>query len=121
MAQQTVNVLSGPTGRLGLNVGSLEVAADAGLSEKWANTGFEFLEVNNTSAGAITLTEVYNGNAVQDGVVTPNRTVSIAAGARMILGPFPTNLYNDSSNNMNITWSAAAGMKLAVFRISPNN
>lgn len=121
MAVQTVNNLFGSGGRAGLNVLALEVPADGGLTEKWPTQGNEFLEVSTVATGT-TLTLVYNGvGNVVDGVALANKTVVIGTNARIVVGPFPTNLYMDSTGNMNISWSSAATVKLAVFRLLPQS
>lgn len=111
MAVQTVNVIS----RTGLNLDSVAVAADAGLTEKWAGTGAEFLYVLNGGGSSITVT--LNIPTTIDGQAVTAKTVTIAAAEHALIGPFNTSYYNDSNGNVNITWSAVTSVKLAVCKL----
>lgn len=108
MAVQTVQTI----GRAGLNLETVAVAADVGLTEKWAGTGAEFLYVNNGQASPITVTITIEQTV--DGQTVAARTVSVPASHHMLIGPFPTGVYNDTSGNVNISWSSATSVTLAV-------
>ena len=114
MAVQTIQVENHQTG---LSFTNLAVAADAGLTEKWAGSGAEMLMINNGGGSAITLTENYGPGGTVDGQALPNRTFSVPAGATVVRGPYPPSLFNDSTGNMNIGWSAVTSVKLMVFKM----
>ena len=111
MAVQTVQTVS----RAGLNMENVAVAADAGLSDKWAGTGLEFLYVSNGGAGSITAT--FPIQFTVDGQTVASKTVSIPNGKHMLIGPFPTSTYNDSQGNVNVNWSAVTSVTISVVRL----
>lgn len=119
MANQTITQIS----RAGAtDLDALAVAADAGLTDWWTGTGNEFLYVNNGGGSPITLTLQYNGpGGTIDGVALSNRTVSVGAGKRAIVGPFPGNLYtSQSTGRVTVGWSAVTSVKVAVLQWTPN-
>lgn len=89
------------------------VAASAG-GDEFANDGKTYLEVQNTSAGAINVT--INSQKVCDQGVDHDQVVAVAAGARRIIGPFPTDRWNDSNGRVQVTYSAAAGVNVRAFK-----
>ena len=101
--------------RAGYDVTANAVTADAGGTEKWAGTGQELLAVINGSGGSITVTLVGGVGYAVDSQTPTNRTVAVAAGHTALIGPFPESIYNDSSGNVNISWSATTSVKLLVF------
>ena len=111
MATQTIQIIS----RAGINLDSVAVAADTGLTETWPGSGTEFLYVSNGAAAAITVTLTIP--VTVDGQPVTNKTVSVAASAHALIGPFPRSSYNDTSNNVHIGWSSATSVKLAVLRL----
>lgn len=104
MAQLTIQT----TDRTGTSwsVSGNKVAAAAG-GDYFANSGSELLFVENTSGGSITLTEVFGVNATLDGVTPTSKTVVVANNKQLLLGPYPTQLYNDANGNMQLTYSGA--------------
>lgn len=94
------------------------VAADA-AGDEWANTGQEFVEVNNGSGGSINVT--LNIRATLDGAAAVNPVVAIAAGVRKIIGPFPTALYNDANGRAKVSYSAVTTVTTKVLKCPPGN
>jgi hypothetical protein len=88
------------------------VAADAGLSDKWANTGRELLIVNNGSGAPITLT--FNIVGQIDGQTPAGPTATVAAGKTRIFGPFPQNAYNTTLNQASVSYSAVTSVLVGV-------
>lgn len=90
-------------------------AASAG-GDSFPNTGKEFLVIKNGGAAAITVTldiqQTVDGQAVTD------KTVSVAAGATVLIGPFPTGIYNDANGRVNITYSSVTNVTVDVFSLS---
>lgn len=103
-------------GRAGINLTTLAAAADA-TGDNFANTGSEFLYVNNASAGTITLTLV--GQQTVDGQTVTNRTVAIPTVNAMLIGPFPVGIYNDANGRANVTWSGVTSTTIVACKLTP--
>lgn len=97
MAVLTVQHTSGASG-LTLTWSNAAIGGDA-----YANSGAQTLQVRNLSASAITVT-ITAQTACSQGTLH-SLTFSVAAGASMLLGPFPYQFYNDGSGNVNVTYS----------------
>lgn len=80
------------------------------------NNGRCFLEVVN--AGGDTLTLSIETPGVVDSLAIADREVAVVAttGNKMI-GPFPTNIYNDASGRVNVSYSAVTDVTVGVFRL----
>lgn len=115
MAQQAVVV----QGRSALNKTTAPVSVDVGGTEKWLNTGREYVEVTNGSGSAITLTFTIQSKI--DGQSVANLTVSVPAGDVVSVGPFPTAWYNDAQGNCNMSYSATSSVKVLVVQMIPGN
>lgn len=89
-------------------------AAGAG-GDSWANTGVEYLAVQNGSGSAVTVTLVYRGTF--DGQAPANRTVAVGAGDLTLIGPFPQSLYNDAAQRAGVTYSSVSGVTVAAIRM----
>lgn len=100
--------------RAGLDV--VGVAADA-AGDEWANTGQEFVEIKNGSAGSINATLDIKPNI--DGAAVTDPVVAIAAGVTKIIGPFPPGLYNDANNRAKVTCSAVASVTIRALKCPP--
>lgn len=98
----------------GINLGSAPVAANV-AGDSWLNTGKEMFFIKNGSGGSINLTEVLPATAVIDGIAPTPRVIAIAAGASLILGPFPQGTYNDVNGFMNFTYSAVTTVTVLAF------
>tara|TARA_Y100001973_G_C5152444_1_gene308861 strand:- start:819 stop:1187 length:369 start_codon:yes stop_codon:yes gene_type:complete len=96
----------------GLTVPSYETAASGG--DTMTNTGKEFLLVKNSNGSAasreVTITaQTTSVDHTTLGVLTKSNVVkSIAAGASALIGPFPTVAFNNTSGNIEITYSDSA-------------
>jgi len=66
------------------------------VSNQVANNGAMWLELKNSGASTYTVTFTLNGTI--DGVASPGKVVSLAAGADKIVGPFPTSEYGTTLN-----------------------
>lgn len=100
-----------------VSLDDVAVAAD-GTGNKWANTGVEFLYVNNGGVGSITITQVFGANGTVDGQAGSARTTTVGAGKRMLIGPWPANFYNDASNFMTVTYSGVTTVTVAAVKYS---
>lgn len=89
-------------------------AADA-AGDQFINTGGTFLFVTNASAAAIDVTidsiEPCNQGFDHD------MTVSVPAGETSQLGPFSYNRFNDSNGHVNVSYSTAVGLSVAVVKV----
>lgn len=73
--------------------------------------------VKNDDASAITVTLVTQGTV--DSQAVADRTVTVAAGAIKLIGPFPTATYNDSSGNVQVTYSAVTSITVGAVQFTP--
>ena len=97
--------------------GTILVDADAG-GDEFANTGKEVFFVTNNSGGSITVTLVFKPGINVDGQTPANRTVTIVDGAITVIGPFPNVNYNDTDGRMNVTYSDATDVTVAVMKLA---
>jgi hypothetical protein len=104
-------------------ISSIGVISRAGLADSlaaidatgnsFANTGYEWVEIENGGGTSTTVSAAY-ANQV-DGQTVPPKTNSIAAGAREKFGPFPINLFGDS---VALTYSGnTTDVTIGVFRL----
>lgn len=96
-------------------------AAAAGGGDSFANTGREFLLITNGGAGGITLTIVTQNttflNSLLGGLAVADRTVTVGIGETKLVGPFETNVYNDTSNLVQMTYSGVTSVTVSVFKL----
>lgn len=90
-------------------------AAAAGGGDEFPNTGREFLEVINGGGGAITVTVTTTGTV--DGEPIADRAVSVPAGERRRIGPFPTGTFNAADGNVDVAYSGVTTVTVGVFRL----
>jgi len=103
--------------RLGTDVSGSIIAGEEYAS--FDNTGRELLEVTHTNgAGSsldltITTTKTIDGEAVADKVLT------ITKGAKYLIGPFPTAIYNNEDDQVDLHLGTGyADVELQVIRPS---
>lgn len=91
-------------------------AAAAGGGDQFLNNGRCFFEAKNGSGGAITVTFVTSATIA--GYALADATVSVGAttGDKMA-GPFPPDLFNDSSNYVQVTYSGVTSLTVGAFRL----
>ncbi|HVS37200.1 MAG TPA: hypothetical protein VMS17_16680 [Gemmataceae bacterium] len=111
-ATLTVTVMS----RAGQDVTALAASADAAKTDKWLNTGAEFFVIVNGSGSPTTATLNLGVGGIVDGQTPSARTVTVLAGHTAVMGPFPTNFYNDSNGYASITYSAVTTVTVLVVR-----
>ncbi len=94
---------------------ALTEAASGG--DVFQNTGHEFVQVANGNAGA-TRTVTFAITKLVDGVTPAGKAVTIPLSTTELIGPFPTEIYNNSDGNVSITYSdSAADVTLQVLRM----
>lgn len=91
------------------------LTAAAGGGDEFANTGHEWFEVLNGSGGSITVT--FTTSATVQGEPIADRAVTVANGARKKIGPFPTDVYNDSNGKVQVAYSGATSVTVGVFKL----
>lgn len=92
---------------------SLGAAAAAGGGDKFLNTGNELLYIKNGGGSPITLT--LDAQTVS-GLTITDPTVTVAAGAEKIVGPFDPRYFSDSSGFLNLSYSAVTSVTVAVIQ-----
>lgn len=81
----------------------------------FSNNGYCFLHVKNASGGSINVTIVTP--VTQSGLALADQVVAVAAGAEKMIGPFAPATFNDSSDVVNVTYSAVTSITVGVFRL----
>ena len=79
------------------------LTAAAGGGDKFLPSKDTFFEILNGGGGSITVTFVTTGASY--GHAVADAAVSVGAGARMIIGPFPADRFNDGTGNCLVTYS----------------
>jgi len=90
----------------------------------FANNGKQFLVVQNGDVGSTTVTiAAWKTEDSDSGLAVPARTVTVAAGARKIIGPFKPSIYNKPADALvHLTFSNfAAGVLLGVLTCAPDS
>lgn len=91
-------------------------AAAASGGDEWANTGREYILIKNGGGSPITAT--LDIKATVDDLAVTDPTVSVAAGATMIIGPFPPGEFNDSTTGRaKVTYSGVSSVTIKAIRI----
>lgn len=90
------------------------VAADVG-GDKFTNTGSEFIFVRNGSGAPIIVT--LDIRTTVDAQVVTDRAVSVPAGGDKLIGPIPPTVYNDASNDVDLTYSAVGSLTIGVLKL----
>lgn len=95
------------------------LVAAAGGGDSFDNNGQVVFVVNNGSGAPITVTfddpnTPNPGNASQ---FNPDVAVSVPAGARRTIGPFPPFRFNDANGRVNVTYSDVTTLTVMPMRI----
>jgi len=87
-----------------------------GNTYKLRNNGRRFVHFKKSGAGACTVTIETPGSV--GGLAIADQTVNVpATTGDVMIGPFPRNLYNDSSGDVNITLSEITGLTIAALEV----
>jgi hypothetical protein len=99
--------------------GVAETFVAANTDGHWVtNDGRTWLEVVNGSGGAVTVSVQTPGTV--DSLAVSERQVSIPAGARRKLGPWPPNFYNQAAGDIGtiyVDYSGASSVTVAAFSL----
>lgn len=79
------------------------------------NDGRSILHVVNGGGSPTTVTIVTTYSA--GGLDLPDQTVSVPAGEERMIGPFPTNLYNDGEGKIDVSFSFITSVSFAALRV----
>lgn len=87
-----------------------------------SNDGASFIYVKNGSGSSLSITITAQTTAVNIeafGQLTASNTVmSIATNSEGIIGPFPTFIFNNSNNQIEISYNVNEGVTIGGFRLS---
>lgn len=97
------------------------LVAAAGGGDSFPNNGHVVFVVNNGSAGAITVTfdDPNTPNPGSASQFNPDVAVSVPAGARRTIGPFPPFRFNDANGRVNVTYSGVTSLTVMPLRKLP--
>ncbi len=93
-------------------------AVDAGNQHAFDNKdGKHILIVKNGGASSVTVTIAVAAKV--DGIaVSGGRQVTVAAGATTLMGPFPTDVYNQADGKVYVDFSANTSIQLGVIELA---
>lgn len=95
--------------------GLLEALEAAASAMEFANTGAQFLYVDNQNASSCVITVTtpnqVDGNDIADLVLT------LLTTEKRLMGPFPTGTYNDSDGLVQLALSVTANVDVQVYQI----
>lgn len=90
-------------------------AADGTNQNAFANDGRTYLHVKNGGGGSINVTIDTPGSV--DGLAVGNLVVAVPAAGEKIIGPFPTNIYNQTDGKVYVDWSGVTSVTAAAVRL----
>ena len=85
----------------------------------WVGSENELLFVKNASASSLTVTLKVNVSV--DGTAVADKTVTVAAGATKVIGPFPRYIYHQSDDTVHVDFSATASITFGVIKFGTLN
>ena len=94
---------------------TISFAAAAGGGDQFANSGKEFLYVKNGGGGSINVT--VDSQTLCDQGNDHDAVVAVGAGSEECIGPFNKGRFDDSSENVQITYSGVTSVTVAVVRL----
>jgi len=99
-------------------IGGLEPAAEeaaAALGDVFPNNGRTYLKVTDTgtTAPVVTITSQVACNQGE----THTYTVTVQSGEYRLIGPFPPNQFNNSSGQVEITYSSETDVTVTAFSL----
>lgn len=95
-------------------------ATTAALSQTFANNGKILVAVKNASASPINATFVAQ-QVINDGggaLALTNRVVAVAAGATLVIGPFPPAIFNDVNQEVTLQISVVTSVTLQAYSVN---
>lgn len=104
--------------RAGLNITDVAEANASAGGDEFANDGRQLFYIRNGGAGAITVNFAYG--SLIDGQTVPAKSVSVGIGKTMVIGSFPTSLFNDANGKVQVTYSGVTSVRVACIRKADN-
>lgn len=95
--------------------GVVPTANAVAASDTFINDGNTFLIVDNGSGGSITVT--ITTTKTVEGLALADQVVTIANGAEKAIGPFPKDVYNDSSGLVTVGYSGTTSVTAKCLRL----
>lgn len=96
----------------------LTMSSAASGGDQFDNTGSEVLLISNgdTSGKTVTITAQTTSYdfGLSGNVSKSDRTLTVSAGGVGIMGPFPEDAFNDSNEQVQITYSGVTSLEVAV-------
>lgn len=84
-------------------------------SNAFLNNGRTFIHIKNGGASPITAT--FQTPIDVNGLAVADLAITIANGAEKMVGPFETNIFNQSDGKVYVDWSAVTSVTAAVFQL----
>lgn len=95
--------------------GVVPTANAVAASDTFINDGNTILLVENGSGGSITVT--ITTTKTIEGLAVADQAVTIADGTEKAIGPFPKDLYNNSSGVVTVAYSGTTSVTAKCLRI----
>lgn len=92
------------------------MTAAAGGGDSFTAGRRTFLQVVNNGGGSITITFATPGTILGD-IPVDDLAVSVGAGVRMMIGPFPPDFFADSAGLAQVTYSGVTSVLVGVFAL----
>lgn len=89
-------------------------ASAAGGGDEFVNTGEEYIHIKNGDASSHTITIVTQNTS--DGLAVADRAVAVPAGEERKIGPFPTAIYNDANQKVQLTYDGVTSVTIGIFK-----
>lgn len=90
-------------------------AAAAAGGDAFLNDGATYFHVKNGSGASINVT--VNSVTACDQGFDHDQVVAVPAAGERILGPFPSQRWNDASSNVNMSYSAVTSVTVAAVKL----
>lgn len=96
---------------------ALTAASGSAGGDAFANTGKQLLFIEHTNGAGADVTLTIATNRTVDGLTVPDKTITITKGTKQILGPFPTETYNDGDDLVNFSYDDETDIEIAVIQM----
>jgi len=93
-------------------VNPFALAGAAELGDEFVNDGKKLFVVNNGSGAAVEVT--FATQKTVDGEAIADKVVDVPNGEQHLLGPFPTDIYNDGDGKVQVTYEDHTSVTVGV-------
>ena len=112
-------------GRAGISLTYLgdTTAGTDDLQPGTPSTGDQYQFLNNERVmilirnGTVADTVTFVTTAEIDGIALPDRDIAIAASAELFIGPFPSDVYNNSDRRVELIFTGGTTIEMAAIRL----